>query len=392
MNGFPSQWLFRELIWRIKRWNIFWPRWVVVMILWPWLACGSWWRCHKKRGGPIKILVIPQTNRLGDLLCATPVFRAIKFRYPTANISVLVSRSKSAWEIIKANPHINKIFFYEDQGLVSRLRQQKFDWSFALTTSALPSLLAFSAMIPRRIKTVVWPKTMSERCSDLLNTNCITYQHHTSLPQHYLRLLGVMGIDEANIRPEVVITPRAEKKARLFFETLGIRDDRFIIGMSLTAGNPIKEWGDERFAELAQRLATRYKATVIFLGSKNDQARISRLLAQFPSQSFFAAQDFDLVELPALMKRFNLYVAVDTGPIYVAYGLRVPLVDIVGPVDPREQPPVDPDSLLVLPPPPHTPSVFVFYPPGSVAERRQAVDAITVESVYSQIEHFLAKR
>lgn len=48
------------------------------------------------------------------------------------------------------------------------------------------------------------------------------------------------------------------------------------------------------------------------------------------------------------MNRFNLYIAADTGPIYIAHALKVPLVDIIGPVDPREQPPKDERSIQVV--------------------------------------------
>ena len=37
-----------------------------------------------------------------------------------------------------------------------------------------------------------------------------------------------------------------------------------------------------------------------------------------------------LLEMPSVIKRLNLYIAVDSGPIYVAHALGVPVIDIDG--------------------------------------------------------------
>jgi len=42
-------------------------------------------------GQPRKILVIRQHNQLGDLLACISVFRALKEKFPSANVSVIVS-------------------------------------------------------------------------------------------------------------------------------------------------------------------------------------------------------------------------------------------------------------------------------------------------------------
>ena len=387
MKNIPSA--FGELTWHFKRWSRFWPYWLMTVLTYPWLVFCLICRRRKPLSKPLNVLVIPQTNRLGDLVCASPVFRAIKENLSDARVTVLVSRSKSAWQIIANNPRVDRVLFYEDANLIKVLRQQRFDYSLALTTYSLPSLLSFLACIPRRVKTVAWPKTWSECLSDWLNTDCVEFRHHTSLPRHYLSLLTKLGVIDGRVRPEVFLTPAGEVRAQTFLKQLHIKSGSLVVGISLSAGNTIKEWGDDRFGELAKRLADNFGAVVIFLGAGGDRIRIKELLEHYPSYQFFMATDFGLEELPSLINIFGLYIAVDTGPIYVAYALDVPVVDIIGPVDPTEQPPIDEKSLLIIPPTPIGPSSFVFLSPGTKSSHQRAVNAITVDFAYSQIQSFL---
>jgi ADP-heptose:LPS heptosyltransferase len=113
------------------------------------------------------------------------------------------------------------------------------------------------------------------------------------------------------------------------------------------------------------------------LGSPSADAR---------GHGFFKAVNFTLEELPSLIKRLNLYIAVDTGPIYIAHALKVPLIDITGPCDSNEQPPNDELSIQVRPPPYIKPSSFVMKKPGKPAEHEKALESTHVEDVFLAIE------
>ena len=85
----------------------------------------------KKRavsGSGLKILIIPQLTRIGDLVCSTPVFAAIKKTYPQSRLAVLVS-SKAAG-ILKNNPRIDDLLIYENQSLNRLIKKLLFDRFF----------------------------------------------------------------------------------------------------------------------------------------------------------------------------------------------------------------------------------------------------------------------
>ncbi|MDZ4296507.1 MAG: hypothetical protein U1A16_04025, partial [Patescibacteria group bacterium] len=171
----------------IPRLHYFWL-FACALVAWPVWQLGCRWRRRPGTGNsPLRVLVIPQTNRIGDMVCATPVLRAIKMRFPECYVAVLVSRGKKAWQVFEHNPRVDEIIFYETPGFVRHIRRRRFHWSFALTNYPLPSIVALLGLVPNRVKTVISDRTLAERLTDCFNTHLVRYEHHTYLPRHYLR-------------------------------------------------------------------------------------------------------------------------------------------------------------------------------------------------------------
>lgn len=361
----------------------------LAIILSPFVYPLIWQR--KKRslaGAPLRILVIPQLTRIGDLVCSTPVFRAIKKEHPACWLAVLTTNK--AIGIIKNNPRIDEFIIYEHNdfyGTVRKIREKNFNWSLCLSGTAVGTLLVFLGLVVNRLKLTRAGRPLSEVLTDRLCNFRFFYEHHTFLPGFYLKMLAPLRIFSAEIKKEVFPTAAGEEKADKFFAAGNIdAAGNLIIGISVTAGNKIKEWGDEKFSELAGICAEKYGAKIIFLGGKNDSARIDNILAKANNGNFFKAVDFSLEDLPALIKKLKLYIAVDTGPIYIAHALGIPLIDITGPCDTREQPPQDEKSIIVAPPEYIPPSSFVFKKSGRPEEHARALNAISVAEVMRAVE------
>jgi len=353
---------------------------------------------------PLRIVVLPQLTRIGDLVCATPVFRAIKERYPNAHLAVVTTNKVVG--IIRNNPRIDEIIIYKSTellGLIRALRRGRFDWSFSLTGTSFGNLIFFAGLVAHRAKITRRDRSRSERLTDWMAPQKLLYTHGTYLPRRYLDLLRFVGVESPREQQEIFVSTDAEARAASFLKEHGLEGKHPLIGISITAGNKIKEWGDARFADLARELVAKYPdGTIVFLGAPRDSARIGALVeslnVQYPVQHrvlnrvvqhsvlntsmFTVVVDFSLDELAAFIKRLDLYIGVDTGPIYIAHALGVPLVDITGPVDPWEQPPHDEESICVMPPAPFHPSSFVMKRRfGSREAHARARDAISVEMV-----------
>jgi len=347
---------------------------------------------------PRRILVIPIMTRVGDLICATVAFRAIKLAYPNAHLSVLVG--KKVIDLIRANERIDEIINLNDtpfKGFWGRGRffryifSKRFDAVVSLTNNPFNNLVALYSFAPVRVKTVVSFRSKAERATDCFNNKTLEYKTGEFLQDHYIRLLSFLDIPFAPPVKEAFVTPAGEKKADEFLREHGIAQAPLIVGMSMSAGHTTKEWPREYFAELVTKLVETKKAKVIFIDSPANRPRIEEMLASVPAEvknSVIIATTFTLAELPSIIKRFHAFISVDTGPIYIAHALKVPVIDIIGPVHPHDQPPEDERSVQVAPPKEFPPVFFVLGSPkpGSFEKARKAVYACTVPMVIAAFE------
>ena len=326
---------------------------------------------------PIRILIIPHLTRIGDLMCATPVFRAIKEEYPDAQVAVLVAGRLEG--LLRNNRSVDEIIIYRHfdlWGTIKKIRSGNFDWSFSLSGTSISSVISFLSLIPSRTKITRRPRPFSEFLTDWTANYHTRYEYHTYLPRRYLDMLKFIGIESPREEKELGISPEGERKAKIH---------SFDVGISVSAGNKIKEWGDFKFLELARKIKEKYSARVVFIGSKNEEERLRKLVGG----EFAVVCDFNLEEIPSMLKRLKLFIAVDTGLIHMAHALKVPLIDIIGPVDSREQSPSDEYSIRVLPSLGIKPSCFAFEKPGGKAESKKAIESIKVEDVERAVDKLL---
>jgi len=298
---------------------------------------------RKKKGEQFKILII-YTAKIGDLVCATPVFREIKKRFPSSYLTALVvSHTK---DILKNNPRINKVVLITDYAsiggklrLLSRLRKEKYDWAFNLLPGSFNNIIPFWSCVPHRVVTTHGRSGEITGLLSLSNNYRLEYKNYTSVVKHYLNLLKFIGIKETSEEKEIFIQPEEEKKALNFLRQNNLSTNDLLIGISVSPGNKFKQWGQEKYANLADQLVKKLNAKVIFTGTANDRIHIENVKKMMQNDSINSSGYFKLHELPAFFKKLKLFISVDSGPVYLADAVGTPVIDIGGFYDVREQAP-----------------------------------------------------
>jgi len=209
-------------------------------------------------------------------------------------------------------------------------------------------------------------------------------------PQEMLNFLNFIGIKSTNTKKELFFTKEANKKIESMF-----KDKEFkYVGISLTAGNKIKEWPIDRFVEVADYILEKYKTKVVLIGGPNDKEYSGKFLSTLKEgnkeNTIDTTGDLSIDELKALISKLDLYIAVDTGPIYIAEAFDVPTIDIIGPMDEREQPPVS-DNNIVLYERGRKESVLHILNARDYDEKeaRRQVEAVSVEMVIDAVDTLL---
>lgn len=345
-----------------------------------------------------RILIIPQLPQIGDLICATPMFRAIKEKYPGTFLAVLVSRKNV--EVVQHHPDLDEIIIYEEREytdffgsfrLFRKIHSYKFDWSINVAASVMGTLISVYASIPNRVKIIRSSRTISEILTDWINTHPIKYIVGENIPRLYLKTLKFFDIDVPSIfHKKIYVLKDAKQKAKKFLEDNGLTSGDLIVGISVSAGNKIKEWPSLKWTSFIRELIDKHDAKIIFIGKLDDKEKVNEINRQVDNQCISAVGEFSLEEVSALIKNFTLFVASDSGTIHIADAVDTPLIDIVGPVDPDEQTPEGESSIIVKPPKYIQPTIFALRPAGSIEESRKATESITTEKVLDAFKKLYA--
>jgi ADP-heptose:LPS heptosyltransferase len=163
------------------------------------------------------------------------------------------------------------------------------------------------------------------------------------MPLARLRLLESADIFSKNIKKYLGFSSGAEYGINSFLESEGIdgKND-IIIAVHAGAGNRLKLWPAEKWAELIDKIAIKNNVKIIITGSKTDSKEVEAVLRLVKNRITDCSSKFNIDEFKALISKIDIFIACDSGPIYIAESFDKYIIDIIGPCDGLEQPPVRP--------------------------------------------------
>lgn len=292
----------------------------------------------------IKKIVVVLTGKLGDVVCGTPVLRAIRQAMPDIHI-VVAGSSKIQKPVLENSGLVDEYVDIQNEDGIEKLRKVNADVALITGPSFVPAAMAFVAGIPFVVSArVVDGFSPSEtKPYQLIKKFIVTFPYDINgyAPSERLKVLESIGIFSSDTKKQLGYSSVAFNNVKKFFIDNHINPDLdFIAVISPSAGNKIKEWPSDRFAKIAEHLVTKHNARVVVIGGPNDRDLVNQTISQIKEGiSVIPVTHFSIDELKAFVSMVHLFISVDTGPIYIAEAFNVPTVDIVGPVDENVQPP-----------------------------------------------------
>lgn len=298
----------------------------------------------------MKILIIRRDN-IGDLICTTPLFEALRRQYPQAYIAALVNSYNAP--AIQGNQHLDAIFAYTKgkhatgesvwqaylrrAKLLWQLRRLNFDYVILATSGfAVRSLKLARLLAPKHIVGFVTAKGHSS-CIDLaIPHGDGAYLHET---EDMFRLLAPLGIF-ADI-PALTVAADATLANRLSQQlpTQVVAGSGPLVAFHISARKEKQRWPVEHFVELARQLHARYATRFLVFWSPGDEnnpfhpgddGKAARLLAALADLPVAPVHTAHLSELIAGLSLCDVAVLSDGGGMHVAAGLGKPLVCFFG--------------------------------------------------------------
>ncbi len=301
-------------------------------------------------------ILIRATNWVGDAFMALPALRAMRKRFPEAEIAI-VGRPYVA-DIYRDQEICNQLIPYDPKGLhagfsgrerlAAELRAQKFDVALLLQNAFDAAWLAWRANIPERIG-------YARDSRSILLTKAIPVPRQGEIPTHekfyYLELVRRAGwLDSVPDETFIGLHVPEEKRrsADEFLYQSGVRQGalRIAIGAGASYGSA-KCWPPSRFAEVANRLQSGEDADVILFGTAAEASVSTAISAEMRRPSIDLTGKTAIADLPALLSQCHLFIGNDSGAMHVAAAVGLPIVAVFGPTDPDGTAPVTPRCSIV---------------------------------------------
>lgn len=301
---------------------------------------------------PLRFLVIRRDN-IGDLICTTPIFQALRERYPDAKISALVNTYNAT--VLDGNPFIDHVYTYlkakhrpADQSVfnvylqrlrwILELRREKFDYVILATPSHQRQATKFARIV--KAKHVVGYVDAESSNGNVID---IPIRPHPNPDAHEVervyRLLEPLNISS----PVPPLYLRHDpQRATPVIERLEKNDwhaGQPLVAVHISSRVPSNRWPVEKFAPVMRHIWQQYRIPFLLLwapGEENnpthpgDDGKARQLLDLTRDLPVSAYATANLSDLIAALATCTFHVCLDGGAMHIGAALGKPTVCIFG--------------------------------------------------------------
>ncbi|MDE2824867.1 MAG: glycosyltransferase family 9 protein [Gemmatimonadota bacterium] len=287
-----------------------------------------------------KRILISRLRFIGDVVLTTPVIRALKRHYAEAELYYLAEAGPAA--VLARNPYLEEVIALPDELLPGRsvltrcgeqlrflrdLRKRRFDLVIDLFGNPRSALLTLATGARLRVGYDVRGRgaayNVKIRRSDALR-----------VVDAYLDAVRTIGVPVEDDHTEVHFSAEDAAWADSWLAERDVDGDRRIAALNPGASWPAKTWSAGRFAELARRMIEALNLRVLLVAGPGQREAMAGL-ADMAGHACPVVETASLTRLAALIRRCDLFVSNDCGPMHIAAAVGTPTIGLFGPSNPR---------------------------------------------------------
>ncbi|WP_296892203.1 glycosyltransferase family 9 protein [Thiobacillus sp.] len=200
-------------------------------------------------------------------------------------------------------------------------------------------------------------------------------------------VLQAIGIPTRTLHPMLYPAPdRAPFIAQLRREHGLGENDYVVLLPGAAAAHPLKRWGTQRFAELAQRLHQQGMEKIVLIGGA-DEVDVCAEIATLGEWVVNLNGKLQLLDIAPLCAGAAAIVGNDTGTAHFASIADRPLLVLCGPTDPRRVKPIGPRVVAIQA---VLPCISCYAKTCSNPDTHACMKAITPEWLAAQLPNLIA--
>jgi len=294
------------------------------------------------------ILVVRQHDQLGDMLCAVPLLRALRQKFPSASITLVASPVN--YSVMLHHPYVDEVIAYDKarflvsvRALWESIRKKQFDLAVVPGTVSISFTSNLIALLsgarwrigPESLNGIPNASSYCFSTTVVLNWTEEKRRHQSLRNLDILRPLGISTNDLSSI---IGLTTEEKKEARRLLAPLR-KQFRFLVGLHPGAGKTANRWRADGFSTVANRLSKELGAGIVITSGPKDEEHVQQVLRHLEGTYLLIARQ-PIRAVAAVIDGLDLYITNDTGTMHVAGGTAAGILAIFGPTDPLEWAPV----------------------------------------------------
>lgn len=294
---------------------------------------------------PIKTIAVSKFVGLGSIIQATPLLQTLRKNYPEVTIVFISNESNKA--LLDHIVVVNKALTISDKGIFALLRSTtgllfelwklKPDLYIDLEIySNYSSVIATMSLSKNRIGFFKNDKTYRKG----IYTHMLFFNVKAPISQTYLQFARLLGCKS-------IITELSLNTGNIASDTVQIIDRKLnttlqkyiVVNPNASDLRLERRWDFENFVALINKICDEFpEHKLILIGAGNETAYVNRLSSQLLSKSNVvdSSGKLSIKELLILIANSSLMITNDTGPMHIAFALKVKTVALFGPCSPQQ--------------------------------------------------------
>ncbi|HUI09800.1 MAG TPA: glycosyltransferase family 9 protein [Bacteroidota bacterium] len=290
----------------------------------------------------VRRLLVVKLRAIGDIVQSTVVTKNLRIAFPGAAIHFLTEPPGK--EALRGNPYIDGVIVYDRSlmnglDLIREVRRGHYDTVIDLFCNPRTALLTRLSGAARRVGFRFRGRTYAYNIVAEPRGDRV---HSTQFNLDALVALGVaiqdrgiyFVVDDEDARfVEGFLPPRRAGRP-------------FLVCINSGGGWYTKRWGLDRYAALADRIFAEWDAKIVLAWGPGQREEVEEIRRRMSSEPIVPPPT-TLGQLGALLKRCDIVITNDSGPMHIAAAVGTPVLGIYGPTDPRLQGPYGEKHVVV---------------------------------------------
>jgi len=282
----------------------------------------------------IRRIAVIKLDHIGDVILSIPAVANLQAHFPQARIVMIVNPSAEA--IARRIPCVDEVLCYDARffarsggskmfdfargmRFIRKMRRREFDLIVDLRGSFAPLVFALIAKSKYRIDRGTY---LIHRKTGRIPT---VLEHEAEVN---LDILARAGLTALSRNMSLNITKTDLDGADSLLKEC---DESPIVVMHAGAPSPLKRWSAERYARLASELQREHNACIVLIGGKGERQIAGFVTSAVGEQAVNLSGRTTLGQLAAVLRRADLFIGNDSGPMHLAAACGAKVIGLFGP-------------------------------------------------------------